>query len=97
MKMTRRYYPHTYNVDGFFVAKFKKTGPTKTGSTSNTATAVETKEMTVDDFEDKRPIMDNNDGEGLDDDFGGWNDEEDEAYIERAERSRLRKKGLKEK
>lgn len=27
ISLTRRYYPHTYNVDGFYVAKFKKIAP----------------------------------------------------------------------
>lgn len=87
MKMVRRYYAHQYNVDGFFVAKFKKTGPTPAGS-SATVKKVDD-EVDV----DRRPVeeMDSAEEELP---FGEWDDEEDEELIERAKRNALRKKGL---
>ena len=91
MKMTKRFYPHTYNVDGFFVSKFKKTAPSPNMSTKegavNGAKNIDTFLMA-----DKTPIATDNEDE--EQPFGGFDDSEDERYMEKARRNRLRRKGI---
>ncbi|KAL1304442.1 hypothetical protein AAFC00_003439 [Neodothiora populina] len=96
LKETRRYYPHAYNVDGFYVAKFKKVGPTPANTIKAQGQGSSKVDKTIADGEDevvdKTPIKD--DDEESEDDFGGFDEEEDEAIIERAKKNQIKRKGL---
>ena len=95
MKMTKRYYPHKYNVDGFFVSKFKKTGPSTQAPVLNGSAGAEIGLVEPSFVEaDNRPVVESDGHVTSDNEFGGWDDDEDEVYVERAKRKHMRKKGL---
>jgi ribosomal RNA methyltransferase Nop2 len=101
LKETRRYYPHAYNVDGFFVAKFRKTGPTPINAVKAQGSKEEkrqhangTHDAEVDDIDgnhEEVPLgVEERDGDA----FGGFDDDEDEKLIQRSLKKQIRKKGL---
>ena len=85
MSLTRRYYPHTYNVDGFFVAKLRKVAPDGSVARPQKESAGE--------VIDRTPVVEEEEEKGSDD-FGGFDDEEDKAIMEKGQRNAMRRRGL---